>query len=83
MVSKIPETKDITITVVSILGNLMEITSWQFPYLEIEMETSIKMFPTFPRCRKPEEPVGRQFPCLGNDIDTSTQISKLLYKWEA
>lgn len=55
------------------LGNLTEIKSWQISYPGIETEKSIHMFPMFPKFRKPRESASRQFPCLGNDMETSTQ----------
>lgn len=67
------------ITMASTLIDLMEITSWQFG---IETETSINMFQTFPKFRKPEDSADRQFPCLGNDMETSTQVSQLSYMWD-
>lgn len=64
------------------LGNLTEIKSWQISYPGIETEKSIHMFPMFPKFRKPRESASRQFPCLGNDMETSTQVSKLSYMWK-
>lgn len=48
----------------------------------IETETSINMFQTFPKFRKPKDSADRQFPCLGNDMETSTQVSQLSYMWD-
>lgn len=86
---KTPEKKDITITVVSILGNLIVITNWQSPYLGIETETSVNMFPTFPKFRKPEESASRQFLChrfevinssFGHNCERPNLITKSLGK---
>lgn len=40
------------------------------------------MFQTFPKFRKPEDSTDRQFPCLRNDMETSTQVSQLSYMWD-
>lgn len=48
----------------------------------IETKTSINMFQTFPKFRKPEDSTDRQFPCLRNDMETSTQVSQLSYMWD-